>query len=167
MRYLFFLFLFLSFGLVAQEESAPLDPPNPADLKPSWWKYYDVDAERLTVRIQKTEEILQNIMAELSAQNREDAAPVVKEIIIQLRTYQELVKRPLILQPVEEHVQETYSFSEFLGLIDRHNQLELMLDTTRHQIKIEKANLRSDQSYVDSNLRLIWVALNQAQTGFW
>lgn len=147
-----FVALLLFTLLWAKEEEAPLNPPNPAELRASWWDYYEVDPERLHVRIQKTDEAFQHLQRELPEKTRVEAFPLMQEILVGLRVYKEMIQRPNILMSVEEHTQESYSFQEFLALIDHYNQLELMLDTTRHQIKIQNGNLRSDQSYIDARL---------------
>ena len=134
----------------AQQEEAILIPPSPAELKASWWSYYEVDPERLAIRIQKTSESFEHLSMELPEALREEAEPIMREILVKLTIYREMLIKPVVLQSVEKHAQEVYTLQEFLRLIDQYNQLVLMSDMTSHQIRIEKANLRSDQSYVDA-----------------
>ncbi|MCB1110379.1 MAG: mechanosensitive ion channel [Chlamydiia bacterium] len=148
-----FVFFFVDIGqLCGAEEEVNPSPPNPVQLKASWWDYYDVDPERLEIRIQKTDEIFQHLSMELPETVKEEAAPLMQQILVGLATYREMIKKPLILHAVEEHKHESYTFQDFLGLIQQLNQLGLMLETIHHQIKIEKTNLRSDQSYIDARL---------------
>ena len=69
-----------------------------------------------------------------------------------MNSYQEMLKNPLLVQELDVTVKESYAFKDFLGLVRQLSELELMLATTFHQLRIEKANLQSDQSYVDGRL---------------
>ena len=147
-----FFILIVFFGQLwgAQQEESILTPPNPSELKASWWSYYAVDPERLAVRIQKTNEVFEHLSMELPEAILEEASPIMREVLVKLTLYREMIIKPVILRSVEKHDHETYTLQEFLGLIDQYNQLVLMSDMASHQIIIEKANLRSDQSYVDA-----------------
>lgn len=151
MRHFFILFIFfISIAFSEEAPSEPLTPPDPLHLKANWWSYYDVDQERLGVRIQKTTESLENLKRDLSPLQREQADPLIYQIIIGLNTYEQLMKQRASLSPQERTPKEVYSFEEFLNLGSILNQSEVSYNSKLQKIRIEKTNLRSDQSHLDA-----------------
>lgn len=155
MRRFFLGLLLCVIPLFAQEsgskEAVPL-PPDPANLRANWWSYYEVDQERLGVRIEKTKEVLDRLTSDLSLQQKELAIPIIHQIVIGLNTYKDLVIRKESHPPIELRQKENYSFQEFLNLGRELINVELLRDSALQKTKINKANLRSDQSYVDALL---------------
>lgn len=150
-RVLFFLIFTLSLIANSDDPAQKIDtPPNPAELKASWWSYYEVDQERLIVRIQKTTAKLQALAGELSPSQRELALPLIDQIPQGLQTYRTLLTKKIPKPTIEPHFHQQYSYQEFLELIDRLSEKELLQESKNQQIKIEKGNLKTDQSQLDT-----------------
>lgn len=152
-RVIFFLIFSISLFSLENENSEKLEtPPNPLELKASWWSYYDVDQERLGVRIQKTDERLRTLLSDLSPTQQELALPIIRQIIIGLSTYKDLTLKKITQPSFQSHLHEQYSYHEFLEMIDYLSEKELIHDSINQQLKIEKGNLKTDQSYLDTQM---------------
>lgn len=93
-RILIIMLYTLSLFAQEQEAEAPLqNPPDPAHLKATWWSYYDVDHERLAIRIMKTQESFNRLKEELSFNQKELALPLMQQVMVTLSTYQDLSQK--------------------------------------------------------------------------
>src|SRR5690606_16982078 len=63
-------------------------PPNPRNLRPNWWEYFEVKKEQLSERIQETKASLNNIITAVPQSQQEEAIKLVREIIANLDAYE-------------------------------------------------------------------------------
>ncbi|WP_420421978.1 mechanosensitive ion channel family protein [Simkania sp.] len=159
MRRLFLLFFCFFSPLVAQQGLASNAeevskeqhlPPNPQLLKLTWWDFFAVDPELLPTQIEKMETFLQRMQAELPPKQKDEVAPLIQQIQVSLRTYYDISQQKWSQPPHEITPKERYSFQEFLQLGYNLRFVHEVLERQNLQIEMEKANLRSDQSYLDS-----------------
>lgn len=157
MWFLVFL-IFSSVPLISQQPILPgstkIDtsrelPPNPIDLKPSWWSYFEVDHEQFKVRVQKTQELFEEIKLDLSSEQKQSVSSLTNQIIVGLWSYWNLSKQKLEISPSQIKEQESYSLEDFFQLGKYLNEIKVLNDYKMHQMRIEKHNLRSDESYLD------------------
>lgn len=158
MRHLVIFFLCFLSPLIAQQglllnsKEVPKEqqlPPNPLLLKPAWWEYFDVDHEELPARIQKMDAFLQHMQADLPLQQQSEAAPLIQQIQVGLRTYHDTSIQKWSQPPPEVTFKDQYTFQEFLLLGQKLRNVQETWERQNLKIEMEKANLRSDQSYLD------------------
>ncbi len=65
-------------------KDTPLSAPNPKELHPLWWNYFDADGEELQQRIQLTLHSLQGIYSSLSIEDQTIALPLINKIVATL-----------------------------------------------------------------------------------
>jgi len=158
-RYLAIFFLCFFSPLIAQQNLLPKTteateeqqlPPNPLLLKPTWWDYFNVDHTHLPARIQKMEAFLQHMQADLPLQQQSEAAPLIAQIQVGLQTYHDISIQKWSQPPPEVTFKDKYTFQEFLQLGQNLRSVQETWERQSLKIEMEKANLRSDQSYLDS-----------------
>ncbi len=140
--------------MFAKQESQETEigtPPDPSKLKPNWWSYFQVDPERLSVRIQKTVDLLNNLSQELSEDQRRVGMALVAQITTNFQNYQELLKAQKELPPIEQkNFEGTYTFEQFLSLGKAITDENRKLSSLKLKVKLDQSNMRSDSSHLDT-----------------
>ncbi|MCB1067792.1 MAG: mechanosensitive ion channel [Simkania sp.] len=170
MRQLFLLFFCFFSPLVAQQDLLPNGketskeqelPPNPQLLKPAWWDFFTVDPEKLPAQIEKMKTFLHRMQEDLTPTQQSEVAPLIQQIQVGLQRYSDISKQKWSQPPPEVIVKEKYTFQEFLQLGYHLRDVHEVCDRQELKIVMEKANLRSDQSYLDS-LTVSYLSLSKA-----
>ena len=153
MSILLVLLLYLADGaVVAQAQKIPLLPglggettqqprpqPQPTDLQPGWWHYFDVEGEELAQRIQNTVSDLDELLTTLPEPSVADGQAFIDLIKANLNTLPEARKRPATEPPAPPAYAERYSSSQLLNLARRLRDLqaEIRVEATDYQIAEE------------------------------
>jgi hypothetical protein len=71
--------------LLSLEVNQQTEQPNPFELSPNWWTYFEMEGELLSERVILYEKFLNNLLAEVPIEKKVDAEILIKKIIFNLR----------------------------------------------------------------------------------
>lgn len=127
-----------------------MDPPNPLDLKVSWWEYYDADSKTLAERKESTEELFSKILGGLDEIERERAKPFFDRILIGLQTLIDFksVQTPILVPNFPED--QSYSYQEWILLSQKLLESEKEIQHLKIKYDLALASYKSGSTHLDS-----------------
>lgn len=125
--------------VVLSNDPLPLfdTPPDPTDLKPVWWRYFDVDSEELLKRIGLTSDYL-NSLAESTPDQTKATIQQIKE---RLGQYRQIRGKKFSEPLAPEHQQETYTLQQWLDIVHKQQNLQAELDSEQDELKSAEKSL--------------------------
>jgi small-conductance mechanosensitive channel len=110
--------------------------PNPVNLSPTWWKYFDVPEDQLKINIETFTKKIEQPPANLSKEGQDKRKELVEKILINLKAYLALVEQPApVKQPPTPYL-ESYTLEQLLQL-NKDLQKELLVLNSRQEEKKE------------------------------
>lgn len=153
------IFLYLLFSLVtfvAHGESSTtliekseLSSPDPRNLSPDWWNYFQTDEKELAKRVEIFQENLQVLLKQISPEKQEIAQSLIEKINTNLHLFYQLHNQVTVNReaPVE---QKTFQVAELLSLF--------------RQIRVKTSSLKADIEERNDKERQIKAAKDHLST---
>lgn len=132
-----------------QTAKSQLSPPNPDNLEPLWWEYYDVDVELLRKRIDQTKKVLLSATEPLNAEEEERASPLLDEVLIGLETLAERKGETAETPPLPKPPMGEYSLEKFLSLGKTAQETKQEKELLQRKISLREESIRSMNYYLD------------------
>lgn len=145
-----------------QQQTEEASPPNPADLKITWWDYYDVSDKTLTERRTATELYFSQIKNGLSEEDLERAQPLFDQILIRLQTLIDLKSQPAKIPTSPPLKKKSYTYPEWLALGQRLLESERELEYLALNLNLVESSYKSGSKYIDT---LFAAYLKSSKTG--
>lgn len=143
--------------------SQEIGAANPISLSPQWWKYYEAPSKELTVRIQKTSELLHGLLPTLSAEEQEIAYPRVTAIISSLNTYA-LAKNQKDKEAVIPHAySKAYTLDNQLEINRQIRKITLDKTTEQEELTQQKVKIQKALQFID-NLMVKYLASSKTSS---
>lgn len=146
-------------SVLAQE----LPPPNPLDLSPSWWNYYNVQGEELLIRIQRSEKQLESLKTTLSPTEEQEASPYIERIVSILQTLPALQRSSLPASTEKQVPLTAYNLQEFIQVAENLQEAEEKRKVITMQKNLSLEILHSGNVYLDT---LVAAYLIESQSSF-
>lgn len=163
MRYLFVLLFFWTLSAAAQ---APLSkiiadklitgknpaaypapaPPDPANLAPDWWRYFEVDTSELKDRIV----IITRQLKHFPEDENSDARKQIDILTENLQAFLELRKKTGPESPESRSIQKTYTLRQWLDIIHKQRTVEAELQSENQDLLINEKRFNTLRQRQDS-----------------
>ena len=124
--------------------------PNPKDLHPMWWTYFDAEDTELQQHIQLTINNLQSIYATLNLAEQNQVLPLINKIS---KTLQALPQAKQQESPQPEHMRPfltTYSLENQIELHQQIRKLHTDIKNEQDRYDLLKSRLAKVQQHVDN-----------------
>ena len=113
--------------------------PDPIDLSPNWWSYFQTDNSELAIRIENFNKNLQTILQQVSEENRATVEELIEKININFRTLLQLKNQPIPSAPPQQPFAKSYSVSQVMALY--------------RQIRVESSALKANKEELHDKKR--------------
>lgn len=118
------------------EPAVPLTVPDPYNLNPQWWHYYQVDDQELAKRVSETVTQLQALYAKLSPEDQQAALPLINSFNGSLAVLAEARKEQAKAPPSPRIIATRYTLDQQLQLYQQWRKVDL--DTRKDEEDHEK-----------------------------
>lgn len=166
MRFLFILFILYTQSLVAGApvsdliigkslpENSPSTseaiPPNPANLKSDWWRFFDVEPDILQKRIDTVIQQINAIDQQLPADQKSNIKLSVDRILENLPVLLELRKKTSPEAPVPLPIQTSYSFRQWLDIVHKKRTLQAEFQSENEDRQRKENRFKAAHQQLDS-----------------
>lgn len=134
----------------AQASAQENQVPDPMNLRPSWWKYYDVSGDLLIERVNASIEYYNSFATTLSKETYAKVKPLIDRITSSLLILPDLQKKAPIPPLKQEKWKETYSFDEFILLGRKLQENEQQFKILKLQVDVNDESLRTNNKFLDT-----------------
>jgi potassium-dependent mechanosensitive channel len=124
---------------------------DPLDLDPGWWKFFDVEGEKLDKRISAFEKYLQAVKGTLPEERVGDVDVFIRRILVNMRALPALRSKAsegYILPPVPSL--KSYSLENFVEVSNILRRAKIELHDEEEELDLEKSRVKSAMRHIDN-----------------
>lgn len=143
---------FLEDPLQTQADKERVGPPEPANLQPAWWDYFNIKGEELERRIQNTLERLETLPDELPEKTAKAARPLIEAIRANLQALPPARAQPSPTPPAPLTYAESYTIPQLLEIAERLRSIQTELQVEREEIAAADAAIKTANRRIDTAL---------------
>lgn len=141
------------------EQTPPL--PDPINLSPEWWDYFETDPDKLPERIAAFESRLNTLKDSLPDKEKEEAAVYIDRILVNLRALPEAKRKEIASPPISPGFKESYSLDELLQLAGKERSCHQECDREERDVRRQKEVVQASENYLDTR----FVAYDELERG--
>lgn len=129
-----------------KSENQVVKTPNPTNLEPKWYSYFDVENEALDERIEKVRHLLEEYYSLLPiSEEATEAKTQVSRFFSYLDSLQAIKKQKVEMPLMAWLPKESYSLSDYIKLSDKIYQLSMAVKSKR--IELNQYSFSADGYY--------------------
>jgi potassium-dependent mechanosensitive channel len=136
--------------ITTHETYKNLTPPNPYDLNPQWWHYYDGDEGLLAEHIEETTNSLQKLFDALSYEDQQIVLPLINSFNVSLAALANARAQKVNTPPFSPNLQTNYTLEQQLQLHQQWRKLQLEIKTDRKELEELKSRIAKLHKILDS-----------------
>ena len=136
---LIFCFLCLS-PLYGQEEAPPPAVPDPIELKPEWWLYFDKAEDSFPEKSDQFLDKMRVTTEGLTPENQKAAGELIDKIQTKLQSYYKIATTPIPRDAPPTPIADVYTINQLIAV---HNE-ELRLNLEQRANRVQQDNLNQE-----------------------
>ncbi len=127
-------------------------PPNPQELRAEWWRYFEVEPDKLRPRIAETLSRLETLVAGAPASQQDNLRDLLERLRVNLQALPKLKTQEGPSQPPPAAFKEAYSIEQILELNKSLREAEKQIRDLDADITRKTEATRAAQRRVDTEL---------------
>jgi potassium-dependent mechanosensitive channel len=140
--------LFVQVALFSQE-NAKESPPDPSQLSPDWWEFFQDDKAVIQERAGQLTATLEETLQNFSEENREEAHNLVDQIKVNLQTWVNILDQPLPQQKPPSIFRDSYTLDAILELHNLFQKQAIDLKAKQQELNNLQQQLNTNREQQD------------------
>lgn len=151
----------IDLGAQTKSEAESVVDMSVTELEANWWRFFEVEGEKLEQRIQKTIDRLERLPAELPQETAETARSYIARIRNNLLALPAARAQPSPTPPMPVVYAESYTISQLLEIARRQRKVQAELEAIRYDVASAEGAIQTAQRRIDT-LTAAYLSLDSA-----
>ncbi|MFT4553660.1 MAG: potassium efflux system protein [Chlamydiales bacterium] len=124
--------------------------PNPLNLSPNWWTYFEVEDQILLERTNNYETFLQSLLKEIPIDKYVDAEILINKIMVNLHFLSSPKMSENGTSNLTHFIQKSYNLNDYIHLANQSHLLRLRLEDQKEELGLQNERKASVEKHIEN-----------------